>query len=718
MAARLRRIAEVALVENRFVGYRGIEKLQAEYESFMVRGQEVNALSALALLSRALLGYGRNEDALALLRQGVERAVAVMDSHPEVFDLMQFELAVGLMRLGESQNCVARHTSQSCILPIGPLGVHADGAAVVEARGIFLDLWRRAPPKSPLSYMSRWLLNVTSMAAGDYPSAVPDDAFIDFTPKSSVKVPKFIDVAGELGLNRHAIAGGAAAEDFDGDGRLDLLVTTWEPNIPMRFYRNVGGGQFEDRSKGAGLAEVLGGFNLVTGDFTGDGAVDAVVLRGGWLGDEGRWPLTLLVNRGDGTFADRTVEWGLEGLEGPTQTAAFSDYDRDGDLDLFIAYESRPDQGANPCRLLRNEGDHFEDATVEAGIDNRTWAKGVAWGDIDGDGDEDLYVSTLHGPNHLYRSRVAQGEPRFEDVTASAGVAGPHDSFATWFWDYDHDGDLDLWVSSYLSESPEAAFVRYPWAEVNGLGETGDAWYVVADWLGEYALGDLPALYRNRGDGTFEDVAKSSGIGRVSLAMASSFGDFDNDGWQDVYLGTGYPGFEALIPNRAFRANGDGTFEDVTLATGLGHLQKGHGVVFADVDNDGDQDIFEQIGGFSVGDRFVSALFQNPGGSGNSVTLDLRGTTSNRLAVGARVAVEVDDAGNRRTIHRTVGQRSSFGASPHRLQVGIGAAERVRRIAIRWPATGLVEEHLDLPVRQLVRITEGAARHEVMPLPP
>ena len=170
------------------------------------------------------------------------------------------------------------------------------------------------------------------------------------------------------------------------------------------------------------------------------------------------------------------------------------------------------------------------------------------------------------------------------------------DSFGAFFFDYDNDGWLDLFV-----------------AGCGGFEAKTMAADVAADYLGLPTTAERGRLYRNKGDGTFADVTKAAGLYRVVPAMGLNFGDLDNDGWLDIYLGTGNPDFGTLIPNRMFR-NADGrSFQDVTTAGNFGHLQKGHAIAFGDVDNDGDQDVFEEMGGAFLADKAYSALYLESG---------------------------------------------------------------------------------------------------------
>ena len=167
---------------------------------------------------------------------------------------------------------------------------------------------------------------------------------------------------------------------------------------------------------------------------------------------------------------------------------------------------------------------------------------------------------------------------------------------------------------------------------------------VAADYLGLPTPAERGRLYRNRGDGTFEDVTKAAGLYKVVPAMGLNFGDLDNDGWLDVYLGTGNPDFGTLIPKRMFRNAEGRAFQDVTTAGNFGHLQKGHAIAFGDVDNDGDQDVFEKMGGAFLADKAYSALYLNPGEGNHWLRLELEGVRSNRSAIGARIKVELKTA--------------------------------------------------------------------------
>jgi hypothetical protein len=214
---------------------------------------------------------------------------------------------------------------------------------------------------------------------------------------------------------------------------------------------------------------------------------------------------------------------------------------------------------------------------------------------------------------------------------------------------------------------------------------------------------ELAAVYKGDGKGGFRDVARAMGLARPTTPMGSNFGDLDNDGYLDFYLGTGDPLIRNVMPNAMYRNKGGKAFVDVTIAGGFGHLQKGHAIVFADFDEDGDLDVFEQLGGAFPCDKFYDALFENPGFGNHWIKVRLEGTRSNRSAIGARIRVV---AGGR-SIYRHVNSGGSFGANPFMQTIGLGKADRVERIEVFWPTTGRTQVLEDLPVDHLVRIVEA-----------
>ena len=197
--------------------------------------------------------------------------------------------------------------------------------------------------------------------------------------------------------------------------------------------------------------------------------------------------------------------------------------------------------------------------------------------------------------------------------------------------------------------------------------------------------------------------------------MGSNFGDIDNDGYLDMYLGTGRPEYRYVVPNVLFK-NVDGRrFEDVTTSSGTGHLQKGHGIAFADWDRDGDQDIFLEAGGATPGDQAHNVLFQNPGHGNHWLTVRLIGTKTNRAAIGARVRVDLPDpTAAWPPVHREVTSGSSYGGNPFTQTIGLGKAEAVRTLEIDWPTSRTRQTFHDVPIDRAIEITEGREGFRVL----
>ncbi|HXH28334.1 MAG TPA: VCBS repeat-containing protein, partial [Candidatus Polarisedimenticolia bacterium] len=608
--------------KNRFANTARARYLEGAIGRATNRAQRIMLTSNLA---DELLKAGRVEEAIGLARSFLEPRPRPDPDLPPADETRRF-LATCDLRLGEQQNCIAVHNPESCLLPIRGSGVYrrTDGprAAVTELTRLLQE------HGSDLESM--WLLNLAYMTLGEYPGRVPPAWLIP--PRvfaAEYDVGRFPDTAMTSGFVFTGHAGGAIMEDFDEDGLLDIMVSSMGVEDQMRLFHNDGDGTFSDRTEAAGLLGEVGGLNMVDADYDNDGYPDVLVLRGGWMHTAGAFPNSLLRNRGDGTFEDVTESAGLLSFN-PTQTAAWGDYDGDGWLDLFIGNESGPDE-RHPCELYRNNGDGtFTDRSADLGDAILGYVKGVAWGDIDNDGRPDLYVSILGGDNRLYhndgprRPAGPRGEDwRFTDVAGKAGTRGPENGFATWFWDYDNDGWLDLLVAGYR------------------ITDMGD---IAALYLGRPTRTELPRLYHNEHDGTFRDVTAAMRMNRVALSMGCNYGDLDNDGWPDAYFGTGEPSLRGLLPNVLLRNAEGRVFQDVTTSADVGHLQKGHGVAFGDIDNDGDQDILEEMGGWYESDVSHAVLYRNPGHSGRYLTLRLQGRRANRAAIGARIRVRVADA--------------------------------------------------------------------------
>jgi len=641
-------------------------------------------------LAREMLYAGENEGAVRQFEEVRHRWQSAHQTMPEagVKDLGQW-LAIAYLRLGEQENCAGMQGRGACLFPLRGNAVHqlprgAEGA--LRELTALLDA-------TPTDAQSQWLLNVAYMQLGRYPADVPARWLIpEARFVSEAKLPEFPEIAASAGIDIMSHAGGVIVEDFDGDGKLDVMVTSSGPMDQMHLFHNNGDGTFRDVTRKSGLMGETGGLNLVVTDYNNDGHPDVLVLRGGWWGKQGAYPMSLLRNNGNGTFDDVTEEAGLL-VSGPTQTAAWADFDGDGWLDLIVGYESKDGDRHSSLLFHNNRNGTFTEMGAASGIGDLGFVKGVAWGDYNNDGRPDLYVSVMYGKNRLLRNDgprdgkdISKGW-KFTDVTEAAGVAKQNSSFATWFFDYDNDGWPDIFVAGYSLEASSD---------------------VGAFEMGQLVRAEKPKLYRNMHDGTFRDVSAEVHLDRVILTMGANFGDLDNDGWLDLYLGTGDSTYQALLPNRMFRNDGGLRFQDVTTAGDFGHLQKGHGIAFADLHRSGFEDVFEEMGGAQPGDGYQSALYRNPGNKNHWVTLKLEGVRSNRAAFGARIDVTVKDAyGAMRHIFRTVGFGSSFGGNPLEQLIGIGAALIVNDVVVTWPATGVTDQMKNVAVDRRYSLREG-----------
>jgi hypothetical protein len=602
-------------------------------------------------------------------------------------------MATAMLRIGEQENCLNMHNAESCIFPLSAAAVHKLPRGSQGAIGLLDQQLQQYP--NDLS--ARWLLNVAYMTLGEYPEKVPAPLLIPpKTFQSDYDLPRFTDIAGPLGINVNGLAGGCILDDFDNDGFIDIVTSSWGFDGTLHYFHNVGDGHFSDRTDAAGLGQLMGGLNILQTDYNNDGLLDILVLRGAWNGKAGRVPPSLLRNNGDGTFTDVTEEAGLLSAH-PGQTAVWFDYDGDGWLDLFLGHESSDAKDPDLSELYHNNHDGtFTEVSAACGLNINRFVKGATTLDYDNDGRPDLYVSCRGGVNLLLHNDGpdASGQWKFSDATKKAGVAAAL-TFPCWSFDYDNDGWEDIFVSGY---------------SVTGVGD------VAADYLGLPNSGVPPKLYHNNHDGTFTDVTEQMGLNHVFLTMGCNFGDLDNDGWLDFYLGTGNPDLTMLVPNRMFRNDEGKKFQDVTTAGGFGHLQKGHGVGFADFENNGNQDVYEVMGGAFVSDTSFNVLYHNPGSTNRWLKLKLEGIKSNRAAIGARINVTVQTPNGPRHIYRTVTSGSSFGNNPLRQEIGLGNATKIESVEVKWPASGIQQDLTGLELDHFYHVREGDAKATLVEL--
>jgi hypothetical protein len=692
--ASLRELREAVGVRGRL----GLAVLQAEFDRVRLRfrapREEVTAAAQLLHRIGLLNLYeGRYSEAANGFRKALELG---RPNDIPARDRARRMALLGIiaLRQGEADNRAGSPGAAENLFPIARETVHARPAgaqAAVERFTSYLAEW-------PGDLRVRWLLNLAYMELGEYPDHVPGEHLIPLDRfAAEVDAGRFEDVAHRVGLTARGPnpAGGSVFDDFDGDGLPDLLTTALDATRGASLFANRGGEMFEDRSARAGLAEQVYAFNVTAADYDNDGDLDALLLRGG---GEAPLRLSLLRNRGDGTFEDVTVAGGLSEPIA-TGSAAWGDYDDDGRLDLFVCGEypssvgngdASPPGPSHRCRLYHNRGDGtFVDVAGVAGVLDERSAEGSAWGDYDDDGRLDLYVSHRDGPGRLYHN---EGDGTFRDRAPALGVTGP--GSACWFWDYDNDGRLDLLVN-------------------DGRASLTD---VVGEALGR-PVEDAghPRVYRNLGIEGFRDVSRDLGLQRPLAAMGCNFGDIDNDGYLDLYLGTGWRSYSGLAPNRMLMNLGGRRFADATMSSGTGSLRKGNSVSFADWDGDGDLDLFVECGGAVPGDASENLLFRNPGQGRHWLKLKLVGTRTNRAAIGARIRVDLASPdGRTRSIHRAVGNNSSSGGNSRIESIGLLDATHIAGITVRWPTSRTTQTFRGIAADQAIEIVEGRDSYRVL----
>ena len=522
--------------------------------------------------------------------------------------------------------------------------------------------------------------------------------FHDATAEAGIA---FVHVNGANGQKFviETIGPGGGFFDYDGDGRLDIYLingaavpgTEYDPAPQNALYRNRGDGTFADVTEHAGVGDTSYGMGCAVGDIDNDGDLDLYVTNFG--------ANVLYRNEGDRTFADVTGAAQV-GDEGWGASAAFADIDRDGFVDLYVGnYHNFSYANHRVCGeggsglqlycgpeafdgvtdvLYRNEGDGtFADITTAVGLGSAEGKElGVVFGDVDLDGDPDLYLANDRTLNFLY---LNDGTGTFAEEALLAGVAYNEDGdveagMGVDMGDYDNDGDPDLFVTNFQWETN--------------------------------------TLYKNLGDGTFVDETFPAGLGKDSvayLAWGTRFFDADNDGDRDLFVANGHLESDveqyqnATFPqrNQLFLNVGDGRFEEYAEDSGALSLKRvSRGAAFGDYDDDGDIDVL--VANVAA----QPTLMRNDGADGHWVRLRLEGRDSNRAGIGTRV--EVASGGQVQTDEVRSGA-SYLSQSDVQLHFGLGTATSIERVVVYWPS-GRVEEYADLGIDQEHLLVEGAAR--------
>jgi hypothetical protein len=495
-----------------------------------------------------------------------------------------------------------------------------------------------------------------------------------------------------------SVCAGLALFDYDGDGDEDIyfvnggaLQGTDYPTPPTNaLYRNEGAWTFTEVTKSSGLGNSEHGLGVTAGDYDGDGDLDLFVSNYG--------PNALYRNNGDGTFTDVTDKAGVRGSDHVGAGACFLDADGDGDLDLFVSdylvfqvhafpikqingypiYPGPKSYAPVANTLYRNNGDGtFTDVSKSAGIKGHLgYGMGMICLDVDNDADTDIVVANDECGNFLFQN---DGTGHFQEVALLSGIAydlGGRDmgNMGVDAGDFDNDGQLDLYMTSYQNEST--------------------------------------VLYRNVGEGFFEDVTRQSGAGAGTsphVTWGTGLVDFDNDGHRDLYVCCGHlqdnaekceDGIAYHVSNILYRNTGQGKFVDVSARAGDGLQVKlsSRGAAFDDMDNDGDVDVVV------LNSRREPTLLRNDTPApGNWLQVRLKGQGANANGVGARVTVQAGKQVWVDEVHSGRSYQSHYGM---RLHFGLGSHKRADRIEVRWIG-GTTDVFTEVPGNRCVTLIEG-----------
>lgn len=608
-----------------------------------------------------------------------------------------FWLGMALMRQAEVENCLRpavdpafgarpRRHQRFCTLPV--VTRHQRRDLALEAADVFERLLDEHDPEDRLY---RWLLNFNYMTVGGFPDRVParyriDTPFIDTFYGETRRIQEkryarleFVDRASELGIDTYDTGRGVVVEDFDRDGYLDIVTGGafhW-----LHYYRNVGGESFEELTDEAGLGGVTQPFILSGADYDNDGWVDLFVAR--------PFDRYMLFRNVGGRFVEVTEETGLLAAKQEVEVAAswvsaWGDIDLDGDLDLFLA------QWGMQVPFVRG-------LLARPRMDSR-----------------------------LFLNRVDE-TGRFDDVTGAWGLAevvADQYFVGANFGDYDNDGDLDLFLSSptgyattllenlggsfrpadLIDRRERGFFSAFVDVDHDGRldifqggfsdARTSTEMTVFGENLERYTSGHSTIL-RQTEEGRFEERNDFFSGDMPMATMGVSYGDLDLDGCFDFYLGTGNPESWFVLPNLMYLGERDGRrctgrMDNISMLEGFGTIQKGHSPVFFDFDEDGDQDVYSSLGGMWPTDAWPNQMFVNESDLAGAawVKVRLRGRWTNRFGVGARITVEAEAPDGSPIVRRAqMDNKTGFGSAPYLAHVGLLDAERIRAIEVYWPVS-------------------------------
>jgi tetratricopeptide (TPR) repeat protein len=541
---------------------------------------------------------------------------------------------------------------------------------------------------------------------------------------------------------------GVAVGDIDGDGFDDVYVCQ-PAGLPNRLYRNRGDGTFEDITEASGLGILENTACALFADFDNDGRQDLVVVR-----TDGP---VLYRNEGAGKFRKQPDAFHFaKSPQGMFTGAAVADFDRDSYLDIYFClylYSQGADQykypspyfdaeNGPPNFLMKNNRDGtFRDVTADSGLDhnNTRYSFCCGWSDYNRDGWPDLYVVNDFGRKNLYRNN---GNGTFTDIAAQAGVEDVGAGMSVCWFDYDNDGAEDLYVANMWTAAGERVSMQQAFQK--NAPENVRALYR------KHSMGN--SLLRHGGDGLFQNPGAAAGVEMGRWSWSSDAWDFDHDGFPDLYIANGMvsgpsrsdlnsffwrqvvanspvlakpsadyeQGWNAL--NELIRADGtwsgyernvfyannrDGTFSDVSAAVGMDFVEDGRSFAFADFDHDGRLEVLLKNRNAPQLRLLKNVIKDLP----PSIAFRLRGSKSNRDAIGAAVTVQTESGHQTRML-----QAGSGFLSQHSKEVffGLGGLKGPVQASIRWPS-GMVQDLHDLPLNHRIWVEEGAAPSRVEP---
>ncbi len=484
--------------------------------------------------------------------------------------------------------------------------------------------------------------------------------FLLFAMYGMIIAQDFSLKADESGLSQASHSNGAAVADYDNDGYLDVYLVAQRPYTAgdlttwNRLFRNQGDGTFTDVTEAAGvLSRASGGvlgimgkkLGAAWGDYNDDGYADLLHCVHG--------ALELYHNNGDGTFAEVSQSVGIIGNpEGMHTTAAWWDYDLDGDLDLYVGSYTRSNL------LFENDGSgNFTDVSAASGLDDIGQTFTPLPFDANNDGLPDLYLANDFGPNRFY---LNNGDKTFSERTDQFQLNDIGNGMGAALADYNADGLFDVYVTNIASIVPNP-------------------------------------LFENSGQGTFSNISALVGVDDAGWAWGTEFFDYDHDRDLDLYVVNGWgtqPGNNFFFKNIV--ETGSLNYTDISAECGANGPFEARGLVVFDYDNDGDLDMLV------ANVTKQPYLYQNQGNSSNWVKLQLEGTSTNRNGYGAVVKLTVDGT----SLYRINDGVDFFGQSILPVHFGLGDWDTIDKVTVKW-AGGQSEDFLDLPVNQLVHLKEG-----------